>query len=127
MVSEGAGRVHVNAHAWPQAVGASGAASIRPSLARSVKKGPQAVRRAALSAAQEQKLILCTSLLKEVWELHASSVETGRCDGQCSWPRPDAMLPAKGGVGTVCPPRLATIRELMHMVGCFWARGVSVL
>lgn len=60
-----------------QAVGASGAASIRPSLARSVKRGPQAVRRAALSAAQEQKLILCTSLLKEVWELHASVAETG--------------------------------------------------
>eukprot|EP00967_Tisochrysis_lutea_P058392 scaffold74266_cov18-Tisochrysis_lutea.AAC.1 len=48
-----------------KAVGASGAASIRPSLTRSAKKGPEAIRRTALSAAQEQKLILCTSLLKE--------------------------------------------------------------
>eukprot|EP00983_Pelagomonas_calceolata_P049029 1141312-Pelagomonas_calceolata.AAC.2 len=53
------------------AVGASGAASIRPSLTRSAKKGPEAIRRTALSAAQEQKLILCTSLLKEVrWLLY---------------------------------------------------------
>lgn len=49
-----------------KAVGASGAASLRPALVRAAKQGPEAVRRAALTGAQQQKLVLCTSLISEV-------------------------------------------------------------
>ncbi|GAX77321.1 hypothetical protein CEUSTIGMA_g4767.t1 [Chlamydomonas eustigma] len=49
-----------------KAVGSHGAASLRPALQQAKKKGHQAVRHAVLSAAAQQKLILCSALLSEV-------------------------------------------------------------
>ena len=49
-----------------QAVGSHGAASLRPALQRAAGHGQAAVRRAALTGAAQQKLILCSALLSEV-------------------------------------------------------------
>ncbi len=69
-----------------QALGASGAASLRPLLARALKQGPAAVRRATLTAAQQQKLTLCTSLLTEVrWAAGAAAC---RVRAACTLVRP---------------------------------------
>ena len=55
-------------HAWHhvQALGSHGAAALRPQLARAAKQGHAAVKRAALSGAAQQKLILCSAILQEV-------------------------------------------------------------
>lgn len=49
-----------------QSIGAAGAAALRPQLHRAAGKGLPAVTRVSLKAAEEQKLVLCTSLLREV-------------------------------------------------------------
>ncbi|KAF5831509.1 hypothetical protein DUNSADRAFT_13013 [Dunaliella salina] len=84
-----------------KAVGASGAASIRPSLTRSAKKGPEAIRRTALSAAQEQKLILCTALLKEVARLYGFRLSV--CHG-FSTSSPSGAEENGGPSGTAAAP-----------------------
>jgi hypothetical protein len=49
-----------------QALGAYAAAALRPKLHRAAARGADAVQRAVLLAAEDQKLALCTSLMKEV-------------------------------------------------------------
>lgn len=68
-----------------QAVGSHGAAALRPLLSRAFGKGEATLRKVTLSAAAQQKLILCSALLSEValtfgFKLHISNpygAETG--------------------------------------------------
>lgn len=48
-----------------QAVGCHAAASLRPALQKASKQG-RSVRHVALTAAAQQKLVLCSALLREV-------------------------------------------------------------
>jgi hypothetical protein len=50
-----------------QAVGASGAAALRPTLQKAANRGIDCVRRAVLMSANESKQTLCVALLREVW------------------------------------------------------------
>lgn len=54
------------ARAAQQAVGASGAAALRPGLHKAAAKGVGAVQKLAMATAEQQKLTLCSALLKEV-------------------------------------------------------------
>jgi hypothetical protein len=64
------------AGAATQSLAAAGAAALRPQLHRAASKGLPSVARVALKAAEDQKLALCTSLLREVraWGAHALSL-----------------------------------------------------
>lgn len=53
-------------YAVVQAVGASGAAALRPSLQTAANKGVDSVRRAVLMSAEQSKQTLCVALLREV-------------------------------------------------------------
>lgn len=55
-----------------QALGAYSAAALRPRLHTAAKKGSAAAHKVALLAAEEQKLTLCTSMMKEVSWCNAS-------------------------------------------------------
>eukprot|EP00798_Chlamydomonas_sp_ICE-L_P015605 gene15605-21710_t len=59
--------VDINASkAAQKAIGASGAASLKLVMQRASRHGDETVRKATLTAAQQQKYILCTALLTEV-------------------------------------------------------------
>lgn len=49
-----------------QAVGASGAAALRPGLQKAANKGVESVRRTVLMSAEQSKQTLCVALLREV-------------------------------------------------------------
>jgi hypothetical protein len=49
-----------------QAVGASGAAALRPTLHKAAGRGVDSVRRAVLMSAEQSKHTLCVALLREV-------------------------------------------------------------
>lgn len=54
---------------WPcclQAVGASGAAALRPALHKAAAKGVSSVKRVTLESAEQSKKTLCLALLREV-------------------------------------------------------------
>jgi len=54
------------ARAAHQSLGAAGAGALRPQLHRAAAKGLPSVTRVALKAAEDQKLVLCTALMREV-------------------------------------------------------------
>jgi hypothetical protein len=49
-----------------QAVGASGAAALRPALHKAAVKGVNSVKRVTLESAEQSKRSLCLALLREV-------------------------------------------------------------
>lgn len=49
-----------------QAVGASGAAALRPALHKAAGKGVSSIKRVTLESAEQSKKSLCLALLKEV-------------------------------------------------------------
>lgn len=60
-----------------QAVGASGAAALRPALHKAASKGVTSVKRVTLESAEQSKKSLCLALLREVsWQtaFHAGSI-----------------------------------------------------
>jgi hypothetical protein len=57
-----------------QALGAYAAAALRPRLHTAAKRGSAAAHKVALLAAEEQKLTLCTSLMKEVSRCSAGNI-----------------------------------------------------
>ncbi|WIA37084.1 hypothetical protein OEZ86_014056 [Tetradesmus obliquus] len=64
-----------------QAVGASGAAALRPTLHKAAGRGVDSVRRAVLMSAEQSKHTLCVALLREVAQVFGYSLSV-TVDGQ---------------------------------------------